>query len=78
MTATKEEIRNLRLQLTHQMHNYIMNTGDENIYAVWMTEGIPDCPSEEDFEYYANDPFEFRELCELFGQLVCKDELENY
>jgi len=78
MTVTREEMKATRLNLVHQMHDYIMNTGDEEIYDVWLTECIPDEPCEEDFEFFANDPTEFRELCKIFGKLVCIDEKENY
>lgn len=78
MTFTKEEIRKTRLALVHQMHEYIMNTGDEEIFEVWMRDCIPDCPCEEDFEYFANDPEEFKIMCEIFGRLVYYDETENY
>ena len=78
MTVTREEMRKIRLQLVHKMHDYIMNTGDEEIYIDWMTLGVPDEPCEEDFEYFANNPTEFARLCELFGILACQDEEENY
>ena len=78
MTVTREEMRKARLSLVHQMHDYIMNTGDEEIYEIWMRDAIPDCPCEEDFEFYANSAFDFRELCELFGRLTYCDETENY
>jgi hypothetical protein len=73
MTVTREEMRKARLSLVHQMHDYIMNTGDEKIVEIWLRDAIPDCPCEEDFEYFANDASEFRELCEIFGRLVCYD-----
>lgn len=78
MTVTREEMNKIRLSLVHQMHDYIMNTGDEEIYETWMTVCIPDCPDEEDFEFFANDPDEFKSMCEVFGRLVYRDETENY
>lgn len=78
MTVTREEMRKTRLALVHQMHDYIMNTGDEDIYDVWMTLCIPDEPCEEDFEFFADDAEEFKSMCKVFGSLVCKDEQENY
>ena len=78
MTITREEMNRARLTLVHQMHDYIMNTGDEEIYEVWMTVCIPDEPCEEDFEFFANDPNEFKEMCKIFKQLVYHDETENY
>lgn len=78
MTVTREEMRKIRLELVHQMHDYIMNIGDEDIYDVWMTECIPDEPCEDDFEWFANDTNEFKEICAVFGRLVHIDETENY
>ena len=78
MVITREEMRKTRLSLVHQMHDYIMNTGDEEIFEIWMRDAIPDEPCEEDFEFFADDPDEFKDLCELFGKLVHVDETENY
>lgn len=70
---TKEEKNKICLNLVKQMHQYIINMGDEDIYDIWIRDGVPDCPSEEDFEDFAYDPTAFTELCTLFGQL-CKNE----
>lgn len=78
MIITREEMRKTRLSLVHQMHDYIMNTGDEEIFEIWLRDAIPDCPCEEDFEFFAEDADEFKELCNLFGKLVYVDETENY
>ena len=75
---TKKEMYEARLALVHQMHEYIMNTGDEEIYERWNALCIPDDPCKEDFEMYAEDAVYFRSMCEIFGQLVCVDEAENY
>lgn len=75
---TRAEMRKVRLQLVHQMHEYILNVGDEDIYDIWFTNCVPDNPSEEDFEFFADDPENFRDLCEIFGAMVCRDERENY
>lgn len=78
MTITRKEMKETRLNLVHQMHDYIMNTGDEEIYDTWLSLCIPDEPCEEDFEFFANDPEEFKNMCRIFGKLVYKDETENY
>jgi len=78
MTVTREEMRKIRLSLVHQMHDYIMNTGDEKIFEIWMRDCIPDAPTEEDFEFFADDADEFKYMCEIFGDLVRADEVENY
>lgn len=74
----KEEMRKVRLNLVHQMHDYIMNTGDETIFETWFSACIPDAPCEEDFESFADDPEEFKAMCRIFGRLVCRDLQENY
>ena len=78
MTVTREEMRKIRLDLVHQMHDYIMKTGDEDIYDTWFTVCIPDGACEEDFEFFADDPEIFKEMCRVFGKLVHTDETENY
>lgn len=70
MEITKEDLRKIRLSIAHQMHEYLINAGDERAYEIWIEEGIPDCPCEDDFEWYANDRVEFEELCDLFGRIV--------
>lgn len=77
MKITREEMRKTRLQLAHEMHNYIFNLGNEDLWNTWTIWGISDEPDEEDFEIYADDGDNFRELCELFGRLVQTDEREN-
>lgn len=76
MTVTKEEMRAIRLNLVHQMHDYIMKTGDEEIFEIWMRDCIPDAPTEEDFEFFADDADEFKYMCEIFGNLI--HAIENY
>lgn len=77
MIVSKEEMKNTRLKLVHKMHEYILNTGDETIYETWMEVGIPDAPTEEDFEWFT-DPYEFKYLCTVFGKLVYRNEEEDY
>ncbi len=75
---TRKEMYEARLTLVHQMHEYIMNTGDEEILKAWRRDCIPADSCEKDFEFLANDLGEFRIVCEIFGNLVCHDETENY
>lgn len=70
MIVTREEMRKTRLNLVRQMHDYIINMGDEKIYEIWTRDCLPDCPDEEDFEFYTDDPTEFREICEIFSRLI--------
>ena len=70
MTVTREELIKIRIELAKQMNQYIINLGDEEIYDAWFEEGIPDGPQEDDYKFFANDDEQWKELCELFGELV--------
>lgn len=77
MYVTREKMKATRLKLVKEMNEYILNTGDEDIYETWWMVGVPDGADEEDFEFFT-DADEFKELCKLFGKLACRDEKENY
>ena len=68
----------IRIELLKQMHKYILDTGDEDIYDVWFMEGVPDEPSEDDYEFIATHSEEFLEVVNLFDRLTRKDIRENY
>lgn len=63
----------LRIGFLKDMHNYIINMGDDDIYEIWIEEGVPDEPDEEIFEFIASNDDDWREVCELFGKLVKED-----
>ena len=51
------------------MNELILATGDEDIFEIWFMNGVPDCPSEEDFEFIANNEESFRETTNTFIRL---------
>lgn len=63
----------LRIGFLKDMHNYIIDMGDDDIYEIWIEEGVPDEPDEEIFEFIASNDDEWREVCTLFGKLVKED-----
>lgn len=63
----------LRIGFLRDMHNYIINMGDDDIYEAWIEEGVPDEPDDEIFEFIASSDDDWREVCELFGKLAKKD-----
>ncbi len=63
----------LRIKLLKDMHNYIIDMGDDFIYDIWIRDGVPDEPDDEIFEIIASDDDDWREVCELFGKLVKED-----
>ena len=67
---TKQSEIERKIELLKNMHNYIIDMGDEDIYDVWIEEGVPDEPDDEIFEFIASNDDDWREVCELFGKLV--------
>lgn len=70
---TKQSEIERKIELLKNMHNYIIEMGDEFIYDIWIRDGVPDEPDDEIFKFIASDDDEWREVCELFGKLVEED-----
>ena len=70
MTFKKRIEIERRISLLKDMHNYILNIGDDFVYDIWIRDGIPDEPDDEIFEFIASDDNEWREVCALFGKLI--------
>lgn len=70
---TKQSEIERKIELLKDMHNYIIDMGDEDIYDRWIEEGVPDEPDDEIFEFIASNDNDWREVCELFGKLVEED-----
>ena len=51
------------------LNELILGLGDEDLIEVWLMNGVPDCPSEEDFEFIANDQEAFDETVNLFVKM---------
>jgi hypothetical protein len=66
--GTKEQ----RIELLKGMNQYIIDLGDEEIYDLWFLIGVPDEPSDDDYEFIAGDLEEWVKICRLFGELVTK------
>ena len=71
--STKQSEIERRISLLKDMHNYILDMGDDFVYDIWIRDGVPDEPDDEIFEFIASDDNEWREICELFGKLVEED-----
>lgn len=78
MAKVSKEMVNIRIKLLKDMHQYIIEIGDEEIYMDWVTLAVPDEPREDDFESIAEDDENWIECCSLFGRLVKYDIEENY
>jgi hypothetical protein len=70
MYVTREELIKTRISIAKQMNKYIIDMGDEKIWMNWITVGVPDAPTEEDYEFIAENDEEWVDVCTLFGKLV--------
>ena len=64
-----ETTREERIELARTMHEHILEYGDEEIWYDW-TFTMPDEPDDEDFEWYADDEWEWADLCALYNNLM--------
>jgi hypothetical protein len=53
-----------------RMNEEIINLGDELYWLDWITLGVPDEATEEDFEWYADDLEEYELLNKLFKAIM--------
>lgn len=63
-------IQKTRVELLKGMNSYMLQLGDETLLGAWFLTGIPDCPDEEDFEFFATDDNEWDYIVRLFGRLT--------
>lgn len=64
--GTKEQ----RIELLKGMNQYIIDLGDEEVYETWISLGVPDEPTEEDYESIAEEREIWVYVCKLFGRLI--------
>jgi len=70
---TKQSEIERKIELLKDMHNYILDMGDDFVYDIWIKDGVPDEPDDEIFEFIASNDDDWREVCELFGKLIEED-----
>lgn len=58
----------IRLNNVKLMHETMMSMNNENAYMAWIYE-MPDCPNEDDFEWFAEDEERYAELYDYFMKL---------
>lgn len=59
----------IRLNNVKLMHETMLDMNNEYAYMNWIYE-MPDCPSEEDFVWFAEDIDRYEELYNYFMKLV--------
>ena len=60
------------LELVKAMHTIVCSINDERAYYCNWIYRMPDGATEEDFEYFAEDDEEMKELCECFRRIIKK------
>ena len=71
MKKTREEIIDIRFNLLKGMNKFILEKiDDEALILYWFEEGVPDCPSDDDFLFIAEEDEEWEMVCSVFGWIV--------
>lgn len=71
-----EETVKARKELLKQMNQYIINIGDEAIWMDWITLGVPDEATEDDYDFIAENDNAWCYTCKVFYNLI-KWEVEG-
>lgn len=62
--------RERRIAELKKMNENIINLGDEMIWWDWIGFAVPDEPSEEDYEYIADDFEEYMSVVRYYEKLM--------
>ena len=73
IAVTHNDLIQLRKKLLKEMNKYIIEMGDEEIWMDWITLGVPDAPSEDDYDFIAENDDEWNDVCGLFGRLAVEE-----
>lgn len=67
--------KELKIELLKAMDKVICDiVGDEDLWESWICCGVPDCASEDDYEWIASNKEEFHDVVKLFTRLVKEAE----
>jgi len=73
IAVTHNDLIQLRKKLLKEMNTYIIEMGDEEIWMDWIILGVPDAPSEDDYDFIAENDDEWNDVCGLFGRLAVEE-----
>lgn len=63
-------MKQARIELLKQMNQYIIDLGDEEVWITWITLGVPDEPSDDDYEFIASNENEWLDTVKIFANLT--------
>lgn len=80
--ATEEEYSNIkseaRVKMLKAMNNYVLEIiDDDEVTEEWLTEGVPDSASEDDYLFIANRDAEWEHVVLAFRRCV-KQEVNSF
>jgi len=61
-----------RVELLKEVNEVILDTGDEDIYDIWFTYGIPDECDNDMYKEIANDDDSYNYIMRLFVKLFIR------
>lgn len=61
--------KEFRIEMLKIMNHLVIEWGDESLWEVWISLGVPDCPTEDDFEWIAENDAEWLDVLALFSKL---------
>lgn len=69
-------MKQARIEILKQMNQYIIDLGDEEVWMTWITLGVPDEPSDDDYDFIASHEDEWLDTVKIFASLT-KEYWEN-
>lgn len=71
MKKTRKKIVEIRVDILKDMNKFVLEKiYDEELIFHWLEEGIPDCPSDDDFLFIAENDEEWERICSVFAWIV--------
>ena len=64
----------MREEILRDMNNSILATGDEDIFDVWFSVGVPDMCDDETYTEIAEDEEEYNRIKKVFNRLMAESE----
>ena len=58
-----------KVEFIKALNEIILGLGDEDLIDIWLMNGVEDCPTDEDFEFIANNQESFDETVNCFVRL---------
>jgi len=66
----KRDVINSRIAVLKAMDNAVRNMNDEDVFASWWTDGVPDGADEGDYLFIAEDHENYKDVVRVFAKCV--------